>query len=375
MRVEPQPAQITPPPADDAGVPALVDLIRDEIAATGPITFARFMERALYEPGLGYYATSEDRATFAGDFLTAPELHPVFAATVARQVTEMRNHLRAAGGASAAGAFTIREYGAGTGVFGSAVASHLGGATYEPVEIAGRRLAGPAHGQFVGVVLANELLDALPFHRLARRGGDLRELGVDWSDGRFVERDIDLSDDRLRTADDPIVLPDGQRTEVSLASAEWLREVSADLRRGYVLLFDYALPQADLYSPVRAEGTARAFRGHHVSSDLLSGVGRQDLTAHVNLDALRRDAEAAGFDVLGTVRQNEFLLACGLDQEYRAAREEADREWETAAALRSAIQRFLDPNHLGGYKVVVLGKDVDAARPLMGLTPIKRPGA
>ncbi|HUR96287.1 MAG TPA: SAM-dependent methyltransferase [Gemmatimonadales bacterium] len=325
------------------------------------------MERALYEPGLGYYATSEDRATRTGDFLTAPELHPVFAATVSRQVAEMRERL------GSPADFTLREYGAGTGAFGGAIAARLG-VTYEPREVVGRQLAQPAGGSFVGVVLANELLDALPFHRLVRRAGELKEVAIDWAEGRLVEREIDLTDDRLRFADNPVALPEGQRTEMSLASGDWLREIALDLTRGYALLFDYALPQADLYSPVRSEGTARAFRGHHVSSDLLGGVGRQDITAHINLDALARQAREAGFQVLGTAKQNEFLLASGLDQEYAAARDATDQGWETALALRSAIQRLLDPNQLGGYRVVVLVKGVDISQPLAGLTPIKRPG-
>ncbi len=365
MRVEPQPAQLTPPPADDAGVPALVELIRREIELTGPMTFARFMELALYEPGLGYYATSEDRATRAGDFLTAPELHPLFAATVTRQVAQMRDRL------GSPPDFTVREYGAATGVLGGTIAERLG-ARYQPVEIAGRRLATAELGRFTGVVLANELLDALPFHGVVRRGGDLREVAVDWADGRFVQREIDLTDDRLRMVDDPIPLPEGQRAEFSLATDEWLREVAVDLQLGYVLIFDYALPQAELYAPSRAEGTARAFRGHHVSSDVLAGVGRQDITAHVNLDALVRGATAAGFDVLGVARQNEFLIAAGLEREYAAAREQADQEWESALEIRAAVQRLLDPRQLGGYRVVVLGRGVAREPIVAGLMPIKR---
>lgn len=364
MRVEPQRTRITQPPADDAGVPALVDAIRDEITRLGPISFARFMELALYETGLGYYATSEERATRNGDFLTAPELHPVFAATVARQVHDMRTRL-------GANDFTLREYGAGTGVFGGEIARRLG-VRYEPLEVRGRRLAGSAAGPMVGVVLANELADALPFHRVIRRDGELKEMGVGWADGRFVEREVELSDGRLRAVDDPIPLPEGQQTEISLAMGDWLRAVAADLTRGYLLIFDYALPQEDLYVPSRATGTARAFRGHHVSSDLLGAVGRQDLTAHVNLDALVRGAVSAGFEMHGIARQNEFLIAAGLDAEYAAARPEADLEWESAVALRSAVQRLLDPRQLGGYRVVVLGKDVEREPALLGLTPIKR---
>jgi SAM-dependent MidA family methyltransferase len=268
------------------------------------------------------------------------------------------------------GDFVLREYGAGTGSLGGSIADRLD-VSYEPVEVAGRRITGSTGGPMAGVVLANEFLDALPFHRVVRQQGELRETRVDWDGNRFVELAADVSNDRLLAVDDPLRLPDGHCAEMSLAIGEWLREAAQDLERGYVLMFDYALPQADLYLPSRSEGTARAFRGHHVSSELLGAVGHQDLTAHVNLDALERDARAAGFDVLGIVRQSEFLLATGLDEEYAAARETADLDWESAVALRSAVQWLLDPRHLGGYRVVVLGKGVPNEPPLIGLKPIK----
>jgi SAM-dependent MidA family methyltransferase len=379
MSVERVPSGLTRPPADDAGEPELVELIRSEIERDAPVTFARFMELALYAPGLGYYATSANRTTRAGDFLTAPELHPIFGWTLAAQVEEMWARL------GQPAPFVLREYGAGTGALGrhigerlessgSPLAPHI---RYEPIEIEGRLEPPRGSRAMVGCVIANEFLDALPVHRVRNDSGVLHELRVGWSSGRFVEVIEDVSDSRL--TDRVIVgeggLPDGHATEVSLATVGWLANVHSELERGYVLIVDYGLSEAELYSPVRANGTLRAFRAQHVSSDVLSGVGRQDITATVNLDGLTRDAQACGFELLGRTTAARFLLGSGLDTVYREAREVADLEWESAALLRSAVRRLLDPGQLGGYAVLLLGKDVPSEPVLRGFAPHLNPAS
>lgn len=329
------------------------------------------MERALYEPDLGYYATSHDRPTLAGDFLTSPELHPIFGWAVANQIDEMWRRL------GEPSDFVLREYGAGRGTLGRTVADGLlragsplaGTLRYEPVDIERGWGTSESGAVLTGVVLANEFLDALPVHRLIGHRGELRELYVNWADGRFVEVVGDLSDARLHNwfDTDQTALADGQRAEACLGVSEWLASISTELTRGYVLLIDYSLSRRELLSPQRASGTLRAFRDQHVSSDILRGVGRQDITAHVDLDALARDAHAAGFDVIGRTTQAEFLMGSGLDPIYQAARDEADQEWEAATILRSAVRRLLDPRQMGGYAVVVLGRGVDVGAALRGL--------
>jgi SAM-dependent MidA family methyltransferase len=273
-----------------------VDLLRAEIDAHGPITFARFMRRALYEPGLGYYAVSRTRPTRDGDFLTAPELHSIFGRAVAAQVGEMWQRL------GKPADFVVREYGAGRGALAGALPHRF---RFEPVEAGDERPSQP----MVGVILANEFLDALPVHRVIVEGGQLRELYVGWAEGRFTQSAGELSDVRLAGwfGDRQIVLAEGQIAEVNLKMVDWLAEVSALLERGYVLVFDYGLPATELYGPERLTGTLRAFRSHHVSSDALGGVGRQDLTAHVDLDALVDGAKAAGLDVIGRHRPSSWL--------------------------------------------------------------------
>jgi SAM-dependent MidA family methyltransferase len=348
---------VTPPPTDDPGVPELVARIRAEIDERGPITFARFMQRALYEPGLGYYATSAERTTRAGDFLTAPELHPIFGRVVARQLDEMWRRL------GEPPDFVVREYGAGRGTLGEALPDQL---RYEPVESADRVPAEPV----IGVVLANEFLDALPVHSVEMREGRLHELHVGWSDERFVESVGEPSTPELATwfAEAGVELAEGQRAEVCLAMAGWLAEVAATLERGHVLIIDYAAEPAALYGAQRHGGTLRAFRGHHVGSDVLRGVGRQDITATVDLGALERFARARGFTRLGRTTQAEFLAGCGLEEVLADERERAGEDWTAQLELRSVVGRLLDPRALGGYAVVILGRDVSTEPPLCGLS-------
>ena len=342
----------------------------------GPITFARFMERALYEPGLGYYATSVDRPTRAGDFLTAPELHPIFGHVLARRIDGM---WRALGQPQT---FTVREFGAATGTLFLTLLEGLigfdsdlvGAIRYQPVDLAlqratlEQRLVAAGHAgmlsdatsdaPLVGVVLANEFLDALPVHLVVREGDALREIHVDWQGGRFVEHIGELSDARLGTwfSDSGIELADGQRAEASLAMLDWVSPLGSQLERGFAIVIDYGASANELYAAHRMTGTLRAFRGQHVSSDVLGAVGHQDITAHVDFDALERAARGAGLTVIERRRQNEFLIDNGFDEAYAAARLEADQDWSAALSLRSAVRRLIDPQALGGYQVAVLGK-------------------
>ncbi|HSH22223.1 MAG TPA: SAM-dependent methyltransferase [Candidatus Caenarcaniphilales bacterium] len=383
LATAPAPATTTARP----GRPELVAALRREIERDGPITFARFMQRALYEPGLGYYATSGTRPTRQGDFLTAPELHPLFGHAVAHQIDEMWQRL------DESDEFVVREYGAGSGALALAVLEELARmrsrllerVRYEPIEVAdrssairdrlsaagfGRVVEAPSVGQrFVGCVLANEFLDALPVHRVVQRDGELRELYVEWRDGRFAETEGRLSTPELAAwfAERGIELADGQRAEANLALTGWIGEVAAALEAGYVLAIDYGAEPAALFAPSRASGTIRAFRGQRVSGDPYGGVGEQDVTAHVDLDALRRSAVDAGMDVLGTTTQAEFLIGCGLEQLMAAEQQSLPEEWQPRLLLRAAVGRLLDPRQMGGYAVVVLGRGVSATPPLRGL--------
>src|SRR3954447_17643865 len=323
------------PDLDAVGEDAdLVARIRAEIRADGPMSFARFMELALYDPDGGYYRSAEPRPGRGGDFLTAPELHPIFGATLMSGLHDVWRRL------GRPSRFTIREHGAGTGALARSVLDAVddgafGSAIrYQPIEVDRRRIdafrdalsAGghldavepPPDAPMEGVVLANEVLDALPVHRVRRRGDLLVELAVDLDPtGGFVEREVEPTTDgvRERLADEGIELVDGQTAEVCLALDRWVASAAAGLRRGVMLLIDYGYPAAELYDPARRpDGTLLAYVRHRATADLFAHVGRQDLTAHVDLTAVERAAEQAGLTTIGRTTQAEALLGLGTQE-------------------------------------------------------------
>ena len=291
----------------------LVARIRDEIERDGPITFARFMELALYDPDGGYYRSEAARPGRDGDFLTAPEAHPIFGAALSRAVADAWDRL------GRPDPFVLREYGAGTGTLALAILDGLAterpdlasAIRYEPIEVEPRRLeaiaarlAAAGHGARLtaptstdrpvdGFFLANEVLDALPTHRVVARDGRLREVLVGIGEGTFVDVEADPSTPALaaRLADEGVTLADDQRAEICLAVDGWVAAAAAGLRRGVLLLIDYGYPAADLYDPIRRrDGTLRAYLRHRVHDDPYLHVGRQDLTAHVDVTAVERAA-------------------------------------------------------------------------------------
>jgi SAM-dependent MidA family methyltransferase len=377
-----------PPSTEGAGELAAVIRAEIESSSEGRITFARFMERVLYEPGLGYYRQPVDRPTDAGDFLTAPETHAIFGWTVARRIGEMWVEL------GRPRPFDLIEYGAGSGTLGRSILEGMGrhGATellastqYEPVESNPHRLAdlrrrfeeagladrlptssssGPAGGTeevravpATGVILANEFLDALPVHRVVVRGGQLRELYVRWQDG-FLETTGEPSTTALaeRLADDGVSLAEGQVAEICLELEPWLRGVAGRLARGFVLVIDYGFEAAELYGPRRLAGTLLGYRGHRVVDNPFTDPGRVDLTAHVDFTAVRRLAETLGFRTVSLTTQSEFLVTAGLEEELRALQASPDLTLADYTRARSGIVRMLDPRHMGRFRVLTLAR-------------------
>jgi SAM-dependent MidA family methyltransferase len=371
-----------------SGRPALVERIRAEIDASGPITFARFMELALYDPAEGYYIRRGDRPTRSGDFLTAPETHPLFGRTLARQLDEQWERL------AQPDPFVLREYGAGTGALAEAIIDGLrtqgsglaDSLLYQPVESTAKATAaiakrvveaglpadriGPAEGSMVGVVLANEFLDALPVHRVSLREGRLVELYVGWQDGRFVDVPGRPSHWRLgrRLHAEATSLVEGQQAEIRPAIDAWMRDVSRDLRRGYLLVIDYGHPAPELYGRRRMHGTLLAYRGQTASGDPYAAVGEQDLTAHVDLTHLEQAAPRVGLQPLGRTSQAEFLAGLGLGELLDELGRRPDTEPQAYADARAAVLRFLDPRATGGFAVEIFGRDVPQEPPLRGLT-------
>jgi SAM-dependent MidA family methyltransferase len=379
----------------------LTAVVRAEIQSNPDrrITFARYMELALYEPRLGYYRQAADRPTDAGDFLTAPETHAIFGWTVARRIEAMW------AGLSRPWPFDLIEYGAGSGTLALSILDGmrrhgaadrnaadrlavdlLASIRYEPVESSPNRLAdlyerfekaglagrlatsssyedarGTASNGSVpvtGVILANEFLDAIPIHRFVVRGGKLLELYVAWKDG-FVEVPGEPSTPALaeRLTEDGLdvnQLAEGQIGEISLGLGEWLRGVAARLARGYVVVIDYGHHAADLYGPRRLAGTLLGYRGHRVVENPFDAPGQVDLTAHVDFTALEKLAAANGFRTVLSTTQSEFLVATGLEEELRALQASPDLTLADYARARSGIVRMLDPRHMGRFRVLIL---------------------
>ena len=362
--------------SDLADDPGLAARIRDEIGALGPMSFARFMELALYDPDGGYYRSAEARPGRAGDFLTAPELHPIFGELLARAVAQ------ASDGLGRPDPFVIAEYGVGDGALAEPMLAALRATSvwaalrYAPVDVDERRLASlrdrlsaagladrldlePNH-PVDGLVIANEVLDALPVHRVRRRGKRLRELAVAVdAEGAFSEVEIDPTTPRIaeRLETEGVRLVHGQTAEVCLELDRWIAEVAGRLRRGLLLLIDYGAIAAELYDPSRRrDGTLRAYVRHQVHDDPYRFVGRQDLTAHVDVTAVEAAAHAAGLSKVGITTQAEALMGLGIEDRLRQIQADPGTTIEAYTELRAALMRLLDPAAMGRFRVMVFGR-------------------
>lgn len=374
---------------DVASDPELVAAIRAEIERDGPLTFARFMEIALYDPARGYYRGTAARPGRAGDFLTAPEAHPIFGRAIARFAAAVH----AALGAPAE--LAIREHGAGTGALARPlVATLMDGdeapatirylvAEVEPARVAavrtaladleGVRVAADDGRPIDGLVIANEVLDALPTHRVVQRDGRLREilvgLGPDGESLVDIEADPSTPGLAARFADERIELRDGQRAEICLALDDWVARAGAGLRIGVLLVIDYGHPAAELYDGRRrAAGTLATYLGHRVGDDPYRAIGRQDLTAHVDVTAVERAAAAAGLASLGSSSQAEFLTLLGAGDLLVAEQTRPGATLQSYLEARAALVRMIDPAAMGGFRVLVFGRGLADGVALPGLT-------
>jgi SAM-dependent MidA family methyltransferase len=361
-------------PTDLSGLaedPGLAARIREAIRTDGPMTFARFMGLALYDPDGGYYRAAEARPGRGGDFLTAPELHPIFGEMIGRAVED------AWAGLGRPEPFVVREYGSGDGALALAMLPGLPRAIgYDPVDVDPRRQASlqarlaaagldgrltkQEGGQIDGVIVANEVLDALPVHRVRQREDQLRELAVQVGPhGAFLEVEVDPTTAELaaRLATEGVTLADGQTAEVCLELDRWIAEATTQLRRGLVLLIDYGFPAGELYDPLRRrDGTLRAYVRHQVSDDPYRFVGRQDLTAHVDVTAVEAAAHRAGLTTLGITTQAEALIGLGIEARLREIQADPATTFEAYTLLRSALMRLLDPASMGRFRVMAFGR-------------------
>jgi SAM-dependent MidA family methyltransferase len=355
--------------------------IRRRIMASGPMTFADFMSVALYWYDGGYYTTG---TAFGpdGDFYTAPLTHPAFGSLLARQVEEM--WLMAGSPKS----WWVVEPGAGLGVLAADVVAAVGAKSGGPMDgllrylavdqsrpqqpIPGvswaQSLALPVRG-LQGVVLANELFDAMPVHRVTMEHGVLREVfvGLEESlDSNGTSRFIDvLGSPSAGVAERldglGVTLGEGYRAEVCLLMNDWMTGVGRGMESGYLLLIDYGHEANAYYNEIRHKGLLRTYYKHTVGTDPYVHVGRQDISVHVELTSLRDAAVAAGFEEAGTTTQSEFLRSMGME-EYRAAiASRSDLPRVVRSANLTALDTLMDLDAMGGFNVLVFAKGVPAA--------------
>jgi len=324
-----------------------------------------------------------------GDFLTAPEAHPIFGRAIARFVDDL---WRALGQPAR---FTVREHGAGDGALAEAIlaglqadgSGALGAVRYRVVEVEPAReaavrtrldSAGRAgvlesdDGEPIdGLVIANEVLDALPTHRVVVRDGELREILVGLGpDSGLVDVEAPPTTPLLarRLGDEAIDLAEGQHAEICLALDSWVAEAAAGLRRGAVLLIDYGHPAGELYDPRRrAAGTLAAYLRHQVHDDPYRAVGRQDLTAHVDVTAVERATVAAGLDHLGTTTQSAFLDGLGAGEILVGYQTGPDATLQDYLTARAALVRMIDPAAMGRFRVMAFGRGLPVGTLLRGL--------
>lgn len=360
----------------------LARLIRQEIARNdGVLPFDRFMELALYAPGLGYYVAGSRKLGAEGDFMTAPEVSPLFGRCLARQCAQI---LALLGGGD------ILEFGAGSGSLATVLLEELAQLGHPPdryliVEpspdlrerqieaLAGRsevqwrtRLPSSLHG----VVLANEILDAMPVHRFTIQNGRVYALGVGWDESAsvFVERtcppgaDLQQVVAALQTAGHPLV--EDYRSEVNLRATPWIAALGKMLDAGIALLIDYGYSRAEYYRADRTMGTLMCHYRHRAHPDPYRLVGLQDITASVDFSAVAHAGKDAKLALLGYTTQANFLLGCGLDHLLaESAPVDAQAHW----SLVEGAKRLLLPAEMGErFQVLALGRGLE--EPLIGFT-------
>jgi SAM-dependent MidA family methyltransferase len=352
---------------------ALVARIIGEIESSGGwISFARYMELALYTPGLGYYVGGSSKLGASGDFITAPELSPLFSATLARQIAEV---LGSNGGC-------VLELGAGSGRLAADLLIALDELKQLPerywmLDVSGDlrarqqdRLATlPAHlrqkvewidrlpDRFTGVILANEVLDALPVHLIAWRDDALFERGVTWRHGRLKYDERALTEGPLFTAAHVINPSPPYVSEVGLAVPALIRSLATCLERGMLLFIDYGFGESEYYHPQRSAGTLMCHYRHRAHDDPFFVPGLQDITAHVNFSSVARVGMQSGLALTGYTSQAHFLINLGITD--LLARIPADQP-SLYLPQAATVMRLLSPAEMGElFKVIALARGMN----------------
>jgi SAM-dependent MidA family methyltransferase len=364
----------TPDAEASAHSASLCTLIKNTIAANqGWIDFAHYMELALYAPSLGYYSGGAKKFGQSGDFVTAPEISPLFAQALARQVAQVIQTVHQ----------DVLELGAGTGrlalellmeleklnqlperylimevsahlreVQQETLAKHLPKRLYAKVQ-----WLDTLPENFSGVVLGNEVLDALPVHIIKTTEQGVMERGVTYDQNAFQWAEQALTNPYLKKFVADIELPEGYTTEVCLAASGLISSLSTMLDRGLILLVDYGFPRREYYHPQRSQGTLMCHYRHYAHSDPFFYPGLQDITAHVDFSYVAQTALANGVSLRGYCGQAQFLINCGITELLSRV---SPNDMAAYVPLASQAQKLLSPAEMGElFKVIAFTKGFD----------------
>ena len=376
------------PLAEGARGKTLAEMLAARIRAGGPIPFAEFMRECLYHPEGGYY--SRLGTPRRGDYYTSVDVHPIFGRLIARQLAEMWELL------GSPRPFLAVEAGAGVGRLAANILdfaarqlpAFYAATTYLAVERSSARRAEHAatlashvtEGRVsssaqipvdvtAGCIFSNELLDALPTHRVVMEGGRLREVCVRCENDRFIEvlREPSTSAIEQYFHEQGIVLQEGQQAEACLDACRWIEDAGRAIRRGFVMTIDYGHEARGLYDERHNRGTLLAYRDHRVTESVLDAPGEQDLTSHVNFTALQVWGRRAGLERTGLVTQSQFLVALGRANEFADLYEPGQSEVEKLRA-RLLLKNLIHPEGLGEkFQVLIQHKGIENPR-LTGLS-------
>ena len=381
---------MTPPFASPAGDPAapLAALLAARIRASGPISFAEYMRECLYHPEHGYYSRAS--AARFGDYYTSVDVHPIFGRLLARQLAEMWELLgsprlfiavEAAAGAGRLAShildFAAREF---PGFYAALEYVAVERSAARRAQHAERLAVHAAAGHFssaaeipraipAGCIFSNELLDALPTHRVTIENGTLREIYVGIEGERFVEIPERPSTRKLEEyfQEQGIALQEGCQGEVCLDACEWIENAGGALQRGFLMTIDYGHEAPALYNERHNRGTLLAYRDHQVTENLLDAPGAQDLTSHVNFTAVDVWGRRAGLARTGLVTQSQFLVALGRANEFADLYETGQTEVEKLRA-RLLLKNLIHPEGLGEkFQALIQHKGIEKPK-LTGLS-------
>ncbi len=374
-------AHLPAPPPEAAALSAQLgaEISREIAANSGRISFARYMELALHAPGLGYYSAGSRKLGRDGDFVTAPELSPLFGRCIASQIGELVSR----------GLPDVLEIGAGTGTLAADVLAELGKSgrmpeRYRILEVSAdlrerqrtrieERVPEHMHRvewvdapprDFEGTIIGNEVLDAIPAHVVVTREGQILEACVRHDEARqaFEWCEAPAPEDVRAAAAAHALPPDGYRTEIGLVARAFVRSFARRLKRGVMLFADYGFPAREYYHPQRSEGTLMCHYRHCAHDDPFVLIGLQDITTHVDFSAVASAGAASGLAVLGYATQAQFLINCGITG-FLAETPAADTR--AYAPLAAGAQTLLSPAEMGElFKVIALGRGVE--EPLLG---------